>query len=122
MTSRHLSWGCMGFTIGGTFDHLFGHGAVPNNVDYEQRRWFRRAGASGETAEVTTKAETLLVSHVDACTIAWAKANRIANASKFNRLRHLPPRTPYDVFALAAYLIEQAGIYHHIQPQKILAD
>ncbi len=31
---------------------------------------------------------------------------------------HLPPRSPYDVFAIAAYLIESAGVYHHIQPSK----
>jgi hypothetical protein len=112
----------MGFTIGGTFDHLFGHDAVPNNVDYDQRRWFRRAGSSGEEAEVTKKAETQLVSHVDGATMAWAKTNGCVGAATFDRARHLPPRTPYDVFAISAYLIEQAGVYHHIQPQKISAD
>ena len=33
-------------------------------------------------------------------------------------VRHIPPRMPYDVFAIAASLIEGAGVYHHLQPAK----
>lgn len=113
----------MGFTISQTFDHLFEHGAMPNNVDYTERRWFRRAGSPTEEAdELAVKAENLLVSHVDASALDWAKSAGIDSRIEFNRTRHLPPRTPYDVFAISAYLVEQVGIYHHIQPQKMSAD
>lgn len=37
---------------------------------------------------------------------------------QLNDILHVPPRLPYDVFLIAAYLIESAGIYHHIQPEK----
>jgi hypothetical protein len=112
----------MSFTIAETFEHLFGltSGLREN---YTQRRWFRRAGSSGKDGgEPAKKAETLLVSHVDACAMTWAKDAGLTAIPAFDTQLHLPPRTPYDVFAISAYLVEQAGIYHHVQPQKVRAD
>src|SRR3954470_5980840 len=59
------------------------------------------AGASGESAEGSAALE-------------MAEPETIS----VDRVRHVPPRMPYDVFAIAAYLVEGAGVYHHLQPVK----
>lgn len=110
----------MGFTIAQTFDHLFEHAPSRDNVEYEQRRWFRRAGTAMD--DHARRAENQLAAHIEGSAPDWAKAMGIDPIPTLNRGRHIPPRTPYDVFAFAAYLVEQAGIYHHVQPQKMSAD
>lgn len=52
------------------------------------------------------------------CMRRWASAAGYDCPTDFDPVRHMPPRLPYDVFAAAAYLVESAGIYHHIQPVK----
>jgi predicted small integral membrane protein len=43
----------------------------------------------------------------------------IGKEAPLDLLRLAPPRMPYDVFAFAAYLVEGAGVYHHLQPSKV---
>lgn len=56
---------------------------------------------------------------------SWASlAAQIAKAfpalvgAGLNPILHLPPRSPYDVFAVAALFLEQSGTYPHIQFAK----
>ena len=110
----------MSFTIAQTFDLLFDQSAKAV-VPYEGRRWFRRPRPAGPDSDGGAEAaEDLLSARVGTC--GWTKQAGPGKPPKFVAARHLPPRQPYDVFAAAAYLVEQASIYHHIQPQKMLAD
>lgn len=47
-----------------------------------------------------------------------ARRYTAASPERLNPIRHIPPRLPYDVFLIAAHLIEAAGVYHHIQAEK----
>lgn len=111
----------MSFTIGQTFDLLFGGSAAD---DYSNRRWFRRPSAFDGTNSSTDAqdAEAVLVGRLRGEIGEWEKTNALSRNHSMDPARHLPPRMPYDVFAIAAYLVEGAGIYHHLQPQKAGVD
>jgi hypothetical protein len=113
-------------------------------VSYEERRWFRRPRPRGLTAKHLAlwrrdaeQAEAILLAKIADSLDAWRANLRVASSGglperiserdpelvaaipvKLDPLRHLPPRSPYDVFAISAYLVDAAGIYHHIQPEK----
>lgn len=135
----------MAFTIADAFDLLFVDGgtpdtdAPPDDLQYEDRRWFRQPPPFGLTPDrlqlwrmAPEGAERRLLEHVVRAVRVWRPRLPAAESERFRRgggpradfgkldpARHLPPRSPYDVFAIAAYLMETAGIYHHIQPEKI---
>lgn len=112
----------MSFTIDQAFDLLFHSGENSDGANYEQRRWFKRPAAPDAgttTSREVDDAQELLAGRINTSGSKWASANDVARPSVFDWLRHVPPRTPYDVFAFAAYLVEQAGIYHHLQPAKL---
>lgn len=115
------------------FDLIFAS-SEPERCRYEKRRWFRTptpldqdpAAGTVEPAEQdrddamvdVTEAEELLSTRVAERSRIWAASAGIETHADFDPKRHLPPRMPYDVFAIAAHLLEQGGVYHHIQPTK----
>ena len=38
--------------------------------------------------------------------------------STIHPIWHIPPSRPYDLFLIAAYLLDASGAYHHIQPER----
>lgn len=106
--------------------------------------WFSSAGSGASASTTAIAARGALLQHVARAAKRWTLGRDAAEdeASKrapdetrevisqqapslqakfpasLNYARHLPPRSPYDVFMAAAYLVEAAGIYHHIQPQR----
>lgn len=111
---------------------------------YAERRWFRRPrmfdASPDDMARARDDAEladTRLHQQLLSALPAWRKrleaarspGERISDsrAAKLGKLpsrvvpaRHFPPKSPYDVFAMAGFLIDAAGIYHHIQPEKVI--
>ncbi|MGC5796123.1 hypothetical protein [Sphingomonas sp. NFX23] len=122
----------MTFTIGQTFDLLFGSAiATTGKPTYDDRRWFRRPPplstlASTPSGDVRpgsadrAEADGQLAMKVGNCVRRWAVAAAPTGHRALDPIRHIPPRLPYDVFAAAAHLIENAGVYHHIQPIKMM--
>lgn len=124
----------MTFTIGQTFDLLFA--TLPpggGRIVFDDRRWFRRPpplavgdaeGAAeereGESVDGPDleQADEILLMRMKTSSRNWAKSAGSSPSIDIDLRRHAPPRLPYDVFAAAAYIIEQAGIYHHLQPLK----
>ena len=132
------------FTVGEAFDLLFGSpDASPGRIGFNDRRWFRRPRPHDLTDDQLNKSERdaqrgelILLEKIDACLGQWRERHDERNKSGTERIserdpgltanissnlranRDLPPRMPYDVFAIAAYLIEASGVYHHIQPAK----
>ncbi|KZX94827.1 hypothetical protein A3718_06690 [Erythrobacter sp. HI0019] len=123
----------MTISIGEVFDLVFNFTAS-DRVRYEGRRWFRRPQPSqvevpvggptrsqiGGEDEVSV-AEGLLAERIATLIPKWALEAGCIEPPSFDAKRHLPPRLPYDVFAIAAHLVEQSGIYHHLQPAKVAA-
>lgn len=113
----------MSFSIDQAFDLLFRSGGDPEGHAFASRRWFRRPRLPDGPPEVPASdveaADALLDGKVKAGTVAWAKKAEVVSPVRFDAERHVPPRMPYDVFAFAAHLVEQAGIYHHLQPVKM---
>jgi len=113
-------------TIADTFDLMFDFSQAYRDR-YDTRKWFRTPSPSDaepttdEVAEDRLKetllAEDILVADIEAKIARWTDGKDNADGV-FDPGRHLPPRLPYDVFAIAAHLVEQSGIYHHIQPTK----
>jgi hypothetical protein len=116
---------------------------LPPRLVYEDRLWFRRPRVFEQSPDDQAKArkaarltENRLKDKVDNSTDRWLERLKVQRGGQLDRInetgvasfpnfnddldprRHLPPRMPYDVFAISAYLIEQAGIYHHIQAAK----
>ena len=109
-------------------------------VSFEGRRWFRRPRAPDippqdiEKGRADAKAaDQILSDKICARLPAWSDdlrqlqieqdcgepgAARPELPLKLDAVRHIPPRLPYDVFAIAAYLVELGGVYHHIQFAK----
>lgn len=109
---------------------------------YDDRRWFRSPRAYDLGEDLTAKAELdagqaemVLIQKIQDVLPSWREqlkadviaGERISEARpnlkaklhlRLDSRRHLPPRSPYDVFAIAAFLIDAAGVYHHIQPEK----
>lgn len=139
--------GDLAFTIANAFDLLFGDGKPASaenaaiDVRYEDRRWFRQPPPLGMSADQLQlwrlepdQAEKTLLRRVLRAVPTWRERLPTAGSERFKRSgrglgadfgtldpkRHLPPRSPYDVFAISAYLIDTAGIYHHIQSEKML--
>lgn len=119
----------MTLTIREAFELLFAPGALDNsgnatNPDFERRRWFRSAAlASMVSPDELRNGDRLLAEKIASRMPAWASGSRLPRpASEIDPLYHVPLRMPYDVFAIAAYLIECAGIYHHLQPEKLEAE
>lgn len=121
----------MGFSVGAAFDLLFAPAATDgcgwngSYEGYESRRWFRRPQPDAEPAPAellaeVAEADEALASKVASSVPAWRAANGLGSDRDIlvDGVRHIPPRMPYDVFAIAAFLIEAAGIYHHLQPVK----
>lgn len=127
----------MTFTVGQAFDLLFDASSKPIDADspdgatYESRRWFRRTLPVEKMTDLPTveggelpdvmKADERLRSKVAALLPVWHEKSELpamADDHLFDIARHLPPRMPYDVFAFAAFIVETAGIYHHIQSSK----
>lgn len=122
----------MTFTLNQTFDLLFGTGQpVRDRICFEDRRWFRRPpplangpdDGAGDPVRLTSnsdldQADEILTMRIKASSRKWAKAAGLDKAPDIDLRRHAPPRLPYDVFAASAYITEQAGIYHHLQPLK----
>lgn len=115
----------MAFSIQDAFHLVFGS---EDEGGYDERRWFRKPdllqgaeAADNELAQANhdkeiASAETFLSSSISASIRKWdASAD---DDVVFDARLHLPPRTPFDVFAISAYLMEHAGIYHHLQPAK----
>jgi hypothetical protein len=75
-------------------------------------RW--REKSVGHHADDSDGSEEPLPSEGQAAAILDAAGKPVS----YDPLRHLPPRMPYDVFAIAAHLIDAAGVYHHLQPIK----
>jgi hypothetical protein len=124
----------MTLTVGEAFDLLFAPGnlsssPICSNAAFEGRRWFRKAirqenfELSADDIAELERADKLLCEKVNSRSLAWTSSlgsnDTLPARASFDSLRHLPPRTPYDVFAAAAYLIESAGVYHHLQPSKL---
>ena len=111
--------------------------------DYDDRRWFRRPPVPnlGEDLEALAdldakEGELVLMQRIQEALPHWRKRwkSEIATATErisatkpslraklrggLDERRHLPPRSPYDVFAIPAYLIDAAGVYHPSQPEK----
>ncbi len=112
----------MGFTLNQTFDMLFLQGIETGAPSHEDRRWFRRPRPPGASIHTTgnadlNAADAMLSGRVQSSMQGWSTNVSIA-APEIDAVRHLPPRMPYDVFAFAAHVVEQAGIYHHLQPLK----
>lgn len=113
-------------TILETHDLVFG-ATGSNGKEFEGRRWFRLPGIAGE-GEGEDQAKTndrkasddILTGNILRDAADWTPPGR--TAAPLDPLRHVPPRMPYDVFAFAAHLIENAGIYHRIQPLKVAAN
>lgn len=115
----------MAFTIAQTFDLLFGQSRDAGAATYDSRRWFRRPGKARDGTQSdddAQDAEAFLVAHIRNRSKLWAEDIGEEADRNLDAARDLPPRQPYDVFAIAAYLVENAGIYHHIQPVKVRAD
>ena len=116
----------MTLTISDTFDLMFDFSQADRDR-YDTRKWFRTPAPSDAdpTNDVdsenrrkeTLLAEDILVADIEAKTASWVEGEKAADCI-FDPDRHLPPRLPYDVFAIAAHLVEQSGIYHHLQPTK----
>ncbi|MCA0891265.1 hypothetical protein [Qipengyuania flava] len=102
---------------------------------YEARRWFRTpspftsdggepSGAADasqdevDAADDIANADHSLEDKIIRSAKEWAERLDLAVGQAFDPLHHVPPRMPYDVFAIAAHLLEQGGIYHHIQPSR----
>lgn len=112
----------MSFTIDQGFDLLFLSGENADGANYDGRRWFRRPGSSdidGTPLKEVEDAQDLLAGRIKASGGRWSRTADVKRPPKFDPERHVPPRMPYDVFAFASYLVEQAGIYHHLQPSKL---
>ena len=134
----------LAFKISEVFELVFGTANSVVACKYDERRWFRykpplpdrfEADDSDETHGPVSdiddeemqdalvsdidEADSLLKAKVLASAVGWVDADHNASAIFDTRI-HLPPRTPYDVFAIAAYIVEQSGIYHHLQPVKRL--
>lgn len=101
---------------------------------YDDRRWFRRFSTSASTpgpgnrddeerlrvfATDVEAADTILAKKIVSEIPIWqgVPKRRGVKPPALQHL-HIPPRMPYDVFAAAAYLVDTAGVYHHIQPAK----
>ena len=122
----------MTFTLNQTFDLLFGSGQpVPERIGFDDRRWFRRPPPlangvdekAGDHVRTTSssdldQADEILAMRIKASSRRWAKKAGLDQVPEIDLRRHAPPRLPYDVFAASAYITEQAGIYHHLQPVK----
>ena len=114
----------MSFTINKTFDLLFAADAASTDAtSYEERRWFRRPSPAVGVAELPNNpdvdaADTLLAGRIKTSMPKWSSVAGVSPAVQLDAKRHIPPRMPYDVFAFSAHLMEQAGIYHHLQPLK----
>lgn len=80
-------------------------------------KWAEASGIVWPPA--TTDSEESIESGATKATGGGKEDESPVDAASLDRVRHIPPRMPYDVFAIAAYLIEYAGIYHHLQPVKI---
>lgn len=105
--------------------------------------WFSSAGSGVQASSAAIAARTALAKHVMRAARTWtlgrsaaedaaygplevasdrSQTFRAAFPSELNYARHIPPRSPYDVFMAAAYLVEAAGVYHHIQPEREYSD
>ena len=62
-------------------------------------------------------ADKILISKIAREIPSWART-KATRARSVVEAAHVPPRMPYDVFAAAAHLVDTAGVYHHIQPEK----
>ncbi|HYD05734.1 MAG TPA: hypothetical protein VEC60_08410 [Reyranella sp.] len=135
----------MTLTIAAAFDLLFGAPPQAETPTYESRLWFRRPVPAGyelrdasRTAANAATAETILKNKILECIPNWRRSLEEQQAAAIDAwpsyaddhplddwpgdldaLRHLPPRLPYDVFAIAAYLVENAGLYHYVQPSRV---
>ena len=108
------------------FDLLFPRDGDEHRRAWEARRWFRSPALDSfqdmPRNEELQDADRILAARIDEALPAWLdRAGGEPTGSKPDADRRLPPRLPYDVFAAAAYVIEAAGIYHHIQPSKVPA-
>lgn len=145
---RGLGRGDMTFKVKEVFGLLFGSAETQDSpplgdtLTYEDRRWFRTPRPPGLSPDLlavwkadAAQAENILLGRVAQCLGPWRERlgtrrdprERISDhdshlkaelKADLDARRHLPPRSPYDVFAICAYLIEEGGIYHHIQPEK----